>query len=667
VSAFKQTDPGGAFFKLIHTRFIYSKVTRAQLLLSASALFLISPGSQAADVSELFPESHRAAVSGANCSFTAKPDDFTLRELRVRRDLLARVKQLDSINRPSHTGNVALALSVVPPQSVKQRNFVDQIIFSRMAGAKIQSAPLSTDEEFMRRVTLDLTGRIPASSDIRAFAADTTPAKRDILIEQLLNSDEYVDKWTMWMGDLLGNVGTASNVQPGNGGRDAFYNYMRTAIGTGKSFRDIAYETVTAAGDTNDPVGGGPSNFIYHQQTPMGPVQDSYDTTPAKSADIFLGVTYYDCLLCHNGRGHLDGISLWGSTVTRTDAQKMAAFFSRLNFNMPRTSSDKNDGGYNSWRVLDRATGSYDLNTTYGNRPNRVAINTVKTLTPVYRDGKEPAAGQGGRDAFGKMMTADPLFARNFANRMFKLFFNLGLVDPVDSLDPARLDPNNLPPAPWELQAANPELLDRLANEAVARDFQLKDFMRILVQSSAYQLSSRYDGDWNIDSIPLFARHYPRRLDAEEVHDAITKSTGVGASYNVNGAGALPILWAMQFPDPNVGGSNLLNSFFRGNRDSAQRSSAGSILQRLTIMNDSFITTRTKVAASPVLQAASKNPDNKAVVEELFLTFVSRHPSDSEQAQAVAYLAAPTTATRNNAIEDLAWALINKIDFLYSY
>ncbi len=607
-----------------------------------------------------------STASGSNCSFTAKPEEFLLRELRVRRDIVARVKQLESVPRRD-----TATPSMVDAQSIPQRNVIDNIIFGKLSASKVPSAALSSDEEFMRRVTLDLTGRIPAAADIRAFTADTTPTKRDILIEQLLASPEYVDKWTMWMGDLFGNVGSASNVQPGNGGRDSFYNYMRSSIGTSKSFRDFAYELITAAGDTSDPENGGPANYIYHQQTPMGPVQDSYDTTLAKSANTFLGITYYDCLLCHNGRGHLDGISLWGSTVTRVDAENMAAFFSRLNFNMPRTSGDVYNGMYNSWRVLDRTTGSYDLNTTFGNRPNRVAIGTVKTLTPVYRDGSQPAAGQSWRDAFARKVTADPMFARNFANRLFKAFFNLGLVDPVDNMDPARLDPKNPPPAGWDLQAANPELLEALAQQAVRLDFQLKDFMRLLVQSSAYQLSSRYDGTWNIAYVPLYARHYPRRLDAEEIHDAITKATAVPNNVNVNGPAAPMISWAMQFPDTNVNagsGQNLLNSFLRGNRDTAQRSSSGSILQRLTTMNDSFITNRTKVAASPTLLAASKMTDNTAAVTELFLTFVSRSPTADEQQKAVAYLAATTSAaTRNSALEDLAWALINKIDFLYSY
>ncbi len=197
-------------------------------------------------------------------------------------------------------------------------------------------------------------------------------------------------------------------------------------------------------------------------------------------------------------------ISLWGGSVTRLQAEQMAAHFSRLNYSMPRTNTNPYDPMYNSWRVLDKTTGSYDLNTTYGNRPNRVALGTVKTLTPLYINGAAPGATQNWRDAFAQQMVADPMFARNFANRMFKAFFNLGLVDPVDNMDPARLDPNKPPAAPWALQAAIPQLLDRLAQEAVARNYGFRDFMRVLVQSNAYQLSSRYDAPWDINLVNMF-------------------------------------------------------------------------------------------------------------------------------------------------------------------
>ncbi|MCU1261612.1 MAG: hypothetical protein JWO80_4497 [Bryobacterales bacterium] len=603
--------------------------------------------------------------SGTNCSFTSKPDEFLSRAVRAKREVVSRVARLDAFSR------TASAAPTVAAKTIPQRNFIDTIIFSQLAAKNVPSAGLSTDEEFLRRVTLDLTGRIPSSADIRAFKADPSTAKRDAMIEQLLYSPEYTDKWTMWLGDLLQNVAVSNNVQPGIGGRDAFYNYLRSAIDQSKSFRDIAYEVVTATGDTSDVLNGGPANYVYHMQTPGGPVQDSYDTMMSRTADAFFGVTYYDCLLCHNGSGHLDSISLWGSTVTRIQAQQMAAHFSRLNYNMPRTSSNIYDGMYNSWRALDKTTGSYDLNTTYGNRPNRVALGTLKTLTPVYLNGAAPAANQNWRDSFAQQMMTDPMFARNFANRMFKAFFNLGLVDPLDNMDPARLDPNSPPASPWTLQAGIPQLLERLAQEAVARNFQFRDFMRVLVQSNAYQLSSRYDAPWDIALVSMYARHYPRRLDAEEVHDAVAKATGVLGNYNVNGGSAPLIQWAMQLPDPlapSGGGATLLNAFLRGNRDSAARSSDASVIQRLTIMNDNFVISRVKMAASPELQEVAKITDNTALVNEVFLTFLSRMPTAAELASATKYLtAATTTAARNSAIEDLSWALINKIDFLYSY
>jgi hypothetical protein len=611
------------------------------------------------------------SASGANCSFLAHRDDFLSRELRARQSVVARVTQANSFTRLVHPG-VSADDTTINPSTLPHRNFIDDIILGGLVTAKVPAAPLSTDTEFIRRITLDLTGRIPSSSDIKAFVADTTPNKRDVLIEQLLSSPEYIDKWTMWLGDLFQNVSSATNVSVGSLGRDTFYNYLKSGFANGTSFRDFAYQLVTASGDTGDYYSGGPTNFIYRNQTPMGPVQDSFDTTLARTADIFMGITYYDCLLCHSGKGHLDSISLWGGQVTRTDAESMAAFFSRLNFNMPRTSSDPTSYLFNSWRVLDNTSSGYALNTNYGNRPNRVPVGTVKVLTPVYYgNGVTPASGQSWRDAFGQQLMRDPMLARNFANRMFKAFFNLGLVDPVDTMDPLRLDPKNPPPAPWALQAAIPALLDQLATQALYSNFNFKDYMRMLVQSTSYQLSSRYDATWNINDIPLFARHYPRRLDAEEVHDAIGKATGVLGNYNVNGATAPLIQWAMQLPDPlaNAGsGANLLNSFLRGNRDTIPRSSDASILQRLTTMNDTFVTSRTKVAASPELLTVSKITDNNAVVEELFLTFISREPTATESAAALAYLKTATTTTaRNSAIEDLAWALVNKIEFLYSY
>jgi hypothetical protein len=600
-------------------------------------------------------------VSLADCTFAANRDDFLARQARIRSNISGTAVKLNAVLRRS------AAAAPRDPASIPRRNFIDDLIFGALEAQHVPSAQLTTDEEFFRRINVDLIGRIPGADDIRNFVSDTSPGKRDDLIDSLLYSSQFVDRWTMWMGDLLQNTANSSNVARQVGGRDAFYNWIKAAVNGGKPLKDVAYETIRATGNTYNAAVGS-ANFVYGMTTPMGPIQDTYDTFLARSAQTYLGVAYFDCLLCHNGRGHLDNISLWGSQFTRMQAQQMAAFFSRVR--MTRNPAPNGDGLYQSEDITDAASGGYDLNTTYGNRPNRVPIGTTKTLTPVYRDGSTPPDGQGTwREAFATFMITDPMFARNLANRIWKQFFNLGLVDPVDTMDPARLDPSNPPPAPWALQASNPELLERLAAELAARNFSLREFIRAIAQSSAYQLSSRYDGDWSLNYVPLFARHYPRRLDAEEIADAIVNATLVPGGYTAPGWSDT-VSWALQLPDTVSGGpaAAFMNTFFRGNRDTQQRRQDGSILQQLTLMNDPFVLNRNKVAASPTLQAVAKMTDNNAAVEQMFLTFLSRFPTDYEKQIAVGPLSQAANATaRNNAIEDLAWVLINKLDFLYSY
>jgi hypothetical protein len=328
---------------------------------------------------------------------------------------------------------------------------------------------------------------------------------------------------------------------------------------------------------------------------------------------------------------------------------------------------------FNSYEVSDAAAGTYDLNTTYGNRPNRTKIGTVVNLTPSYRATGAAPKDTNWRAAFAQNLVNDPLFSINLANRLWKQMFNLGLIDPVDTIDPARLDAANPPPDPWTLQPTHPVLLGKLAKAFADGGYQLRPFLRLLVQSTAYQLSSGYEGDWSPDYIPLYARHYPRRIEGEEVHDAIAKATAILGSYSMQYMDGT-MAWAMQLPEPleprkNEGNANVfMSTFFRGNRDNQQRSQAGSIQQQLYLMNDQFVTNRVKVAASPKLKAMTAIAKDSDLIDEVFLTFLSRYPTDYERSKALPFLAkANTAALRSTAVEDLAWVCINKVDFLFSY
>lgn len=600
-------------------------------------------------------------ASWENCTYRNDPGTVELQAARARRDAYERALR---VSRQFGAAEGAAGAAELP-----RRNFIDEHILGRLEADGVAPAALSTDEEFLRRVTLDLTGRTPAPAAIRAFLADGSPDKRSRVIDELLNSEGYVEKWTMWLGDLLQNVRFAQNRSQQQQGRDAMHAWIRASIASGKSFRDIAWEAVATTGNNYDWTAPG-VNFIVRGFAPMGPAQDTYDMTFMRTASTFLGMGHYDCLLCHDGRRHLDSVSAWGAYATRAEAQKMAAFFSRVQTAAYRT-ADETDPYRNSFIVGDRATGQYDLNTASGNRPPRTGPPGVRSYTPVYRDGRTPQGGTW-RESFARFMIEDPMFARNYANRLWKAMFNLGLAEPVDALDPDRLDPAAPPPPGWDFQASHPLLLEELARHSRETDFNIRETLRLIANSTAYQLSARYGGEWDITKAELFARRIPRRLEGEEVHDAIlraTATTPAGGGYAVPGWSEL-VAWAMQLPDPLEPRTNrfitsFLNSFQRGNRDTVQRDQAGSVLMRLEVMNSPVVNDRTRVTASPFLRAMRDNPNLEAVVDEMFLAFLSRHPSAAERETALQALRG--AASRAQGVEDLAWALINRVEFLFSY
>jgi hypothetical protein len=624
--------------------------------------------------SSLFPlAAEEGRVTANECSFLVHQDEFLSAQSRIREDVHARALKLER--------KASSRAATVDPSSIPRRNLIDVEIFDKLVRQGVPSAPLTTDEEFLRRVTLDLTGRIPSVADIREFAASTDLDKRNAWIDKLINSPEFTAKWTWWLSDLLQVNANNSNVNRQINGRNAYHLWVKVKMEERASLKDIAYEAVTASG-SNFMMETGASNFVVGSITPGGPIQDQYDTMLSKSATAFLGLGYYDCILCHNGRGRLEQLSLWGRGATRMEAQRMAAFFSRQDVAIHPEFRNTGSFYVGSYVVSDRAAGEYALNTTNGNRPARCApeatvsnnrCSMTMVLQPEYHvTGSKPAEGQTWREAFAQNMVADPMLARNFANRLWKEMFSLGLVDPVDTMDPARLDPNNPPPAPWTLQATHPVLLESLAAELRRNNYDLRAFLKLIASSSAYQLSSRYPGEWKIEYVPLFARRYPRRLEGEEVHDAIVKATGSMASYTVQNFPA-PVSWAMELPDPSEPRSNtgvlaFLNAFLRGNRDTQQRNQSGSILQQLYLMNDNVVLSRNKVTSSANLRALANNSNNEQVIEEMFLLFLGRKPVPAEHNEVMNLLAKSTSqAMRNAAVEDLAWALINKTEFLFSY
>ncbi len=328
----------------------------------------------------------------------------------------------------------------------------------------------------------------------------------------------------------------------------------------------------------------------------------------------------------------------------------------------------------------------YTLNTTTGNRPSRQPDDAggATTVAPVYPfGGATPKGGESRREAVGRALTEDIQFSRAIVNYIWREFFGRGIVEPPDQFDLGRLDPDNPPPDPWEIQPSHPRLLQNLAESFVANGYDLQWLMRDITNSRAYQLSSRYDGEWNAGYEPLLARHQVRRLDAEAIHDALVTSSGIFQPYFVSRSLG-PIIFAKQFPDVQFlpraprrqrdrpsdeanftfAAFGLLEAYLRGDREQTPRSSEATIIQALHQMNSPLVLERVKASRQDGILATVLNESDAAVVTILYLQVLSRYPTPDELAAGLALL---VSGDRTQQAEDLMWSLYNSVESIFNY
>jgi hypothetical protein len=333
------------------------------------------------------PAASQLAVEHPECTFfSGHQERFIDRTMRPRKP------GSSSENLGAFTASVTLML----PGSVRANSRVDlntqsyaagsidAYIFADFQANHITPAARTTDWEFVRRATLDLTGRIPTADAVLTFVANGSLDKRAKLIDQLLASPQWVDKWTMYYGDLFQNTVTKSStglVRYAQG-RNAFYQWIHDSLANNTAYNQMATELITAAADNSYDTGT--INWLIGGVVTGGPSQDIMDQMTANVADTFLGITHVNCLLCHNGRGHLDALSLWGSQTTRYQAWQLASFLSHTQALRVPVTPDTGNPYY--WSLQDNTKGftvDYALNTTSGNRPARVAPQGCKAGQPA--------------------------------------------------------------------------------------------------------------------------------------------------------------------------------------------------------------------------------------------------------------------------------------------
>jgi len=542
---------------------------------------------------------------------------------------------------------------------VARVNYIDEHIFGRMDQDGVPHAGVAGDEEFARRVWLDATGRIPPADELNRFLADTAKDKRAKLIDRLLASDAFIDKWGYYFEDLFragGRMGAGLNL---------FHYWIREWLKLDRPYNEVVTDLLTGAGKSSYSVPGSlyfQRDFVKAKDDPETPdamdlvnIPDTVDEFTVTYSKVFLGLNLA-CISCHDGKNHLEKVNVYLTGKKREDFFKQAGFYGKTRQIM----NWENGFQANTEYTVDDAAPGYD---TKAESIVRVPRSGGDSLPAFLLTGEEPRPGQHHRDELARLLTSHIQFSRAFANRIWAELMGFGIVEPVDEFDLARYERDKVPEG-WTLQPSNPELLDAMARDFQQNDYSFRKLMRRILNSSAYQLSSRYDGEWKDSYTSYYARKYVRLLSAAELHDAITLATSRPMDLD---SGPSEVSMVQQMPEPKKADKQVqsfMRVFGQSNRDDMPKKTPQSALQAMLLMQSKIVTDRIlAMKGSRVEQLLNEEADDRALVEKLYLSTISRKPVTAELPVALNAL----KKDRRRGAENLQWALINSPEFLFNY
>ncbi|RLS56640.1 MAG: DUF1553 domain-containing protein [Planctomycetota bacterium] len=489
-------------------------------------------------------------------------------------------------------------------------NAIDHLATEKWKKLGILPSPACDDPTFLRRVTVDLCGRLPSVEESRTFLASTDPQKRQQLIDRLLDSPDYAAFFAMRWGTILRN----SQLAGSNKAAYAFHNWIKEAIGKNRPYSEFVRGIVAASGEWQD----APAINWYWQSR-----DDQLHTATADTAQLFLGIRL-QCARCHH-----HPYERWG----QEDYFGLAGFYTRLG----RKSFGEPPPYFSS-----------PTPTTGEKNPL-----TDKVPEPKYPDGEyvQFTSEDDPRHALVDWMIQpeNPYFARAYVNRMWGHFFGRGLVSEVD--DMRETNP-----------ASNPEILDALALEFRHSGFDMKGIIRTMVSSRLYQLSSEPRPE-NSQDRQNFARYYARRMIAEVFLDAVDQTCGTKSNFSNMGANAR----AVDLPHEGFG-STFLDTFDRPQRVSVcecERSAAATLGQVLLLSNSDEVENKIADGNGRAKKLVDAQRSPAEIVEEIYLAAYSRPPRPDERTSASSYIEVATD--RNKAVQDLVWAILNSREFMYNH
>lgn len=504
------------------------------------------------------------------------------------------------------------------------KNFIDQHVFANLKQIGIPPSPICEDSAFLRRVSLDIGGRLPTLEETQAFIASKAPDKRDRAIEALLNSPDYADyfanKWTALLkNQRADNADITANF--------AFHAWMRDNLLANTPYDQIVRQILASTGTI---VSNPPVAWYKRVKEPATQVEDV--------AQLFLGVRM-QCAQCHH-----HPFERW----TQAEYYHLAAFFSQIGRKPTAIAGED---------LIFHKRGIAQAE----HRKTRVMLKPAGLGEPPL----EIAPDDDPRLALADWMSrkSNPFFAKALVNRYWKHFFKRGLIEPEDDLR----DTN--PPT-------NPELLDALAKHFTDSNYDLKSLVRVLAQSHTYQLSAT-PNEHNAVDRQAFSHFYPKRMTAEVLLDSIDMVTASKTDF----ADLPPGTRAVSLPDNSYNrASPFLKVFGRPDNASVcecERVQSASLAQSLHLMNASDVKAKLTASGGRAEQLAKAAMPEPKRIRELYLAAFSREPTADEVRTCETHLARARTdaqgrpldsqAAKRQGYEDLIWALLNTKEFLYNH
>ncbi|MBI3882051.1 MAG: DUF1549 domain-containing protein [Verrucomicrobia bacterium] len=474
-------------------------------------------------------------------------------------------------------------------------NKLDELVAAKWQRMKILPSGLCTDDEFIRRVYLDLTGLPPTADDVRKFLADKrdTRAKRDELIDRLIGNPDYVDHWANKWADLLQVNGKFLGTE----GAKLFREWIHTEVEKNTPYDQFAKKILTASGSNRE---NPASSYFKILRTPA--------ETMENTTHLFLA-TRFNCNKCHD-----HPFERW----TQDQYYQMAAFFAQVDLKRDPESGNKNIGG----TAVEGAKPLYEI--IADKKDGDVKHERTGKITPPdfpypakFDLKKDKAAATRREELAGWMTSADNrYFAMSYVNRLWGYLTGVGVIEPLDDIRAGN-------------PASNPELLNYLTQEFVSSGFNVQHVLKLIAKSRTYQLSLATQ-KWNSDDKINYSHATARRLPAEVLYDAVLKVTGSTPNFPGVKAGTR----AAQLPDSAIDvPSGFLANLGRPARESAcecERNGDLRLGSVMALLSGPAVSTAINDPKNELAKLVVANQDDRKLIEEVFVRILNRAPAEKE-------------------------------------